>query len=173
MVTRENVIFSPVRQLPVSTETGALHVSFEGGIRILSRGHSASCSLARGRSWLRVTRQFQIAGEPEVGAGGDLSVVATDMELLWSDLIMAQSKNLKTLKYDFIHKQMRQLGGSFLVLMSSFVSTFFDESGLTAPISRGLSQGPCYRACWFISVVYWPLVCIYAIYLLFHFSHWE
>lgn len=73
MVTREIFKLSPVRQLPVALETGALHVSFEGGIRSLFRGHFTPCSLARGgRSCLCVGSS---TGEPKVCANGDLSVV--------------------------------------------------------------------------------------------------
>lgn len=42
MVTRENFKLTPVRELPVATVTGALHVSFEGGIHSLFIGHLSS-----------------------------------------------------------------------------------------------------------------------------------
>lgn len=66
MVTRENFKRIPGRQLPAATKTGALHVSFEGGIGGLFRGHLTPRSLAQGRSCLCVTGQLLKAKELEL-----------------------------------------------------------------------------------------------------------
>lgn len=55
MVTRENFKRIPGRQLPAAMKTGALRVSFEGGIGGLFRGHLTPHSLAQGRSCLCYT----------------------------------------------------------------------------------------------------------------------
>lgn len=65
MVTRKNVKHIPSRQAPEGTRTRALHVSFEGGICSLCRGHLAARPLARGGRRLRVTDRFQKEVEPK------------------------------------------------------------------------------------------------------------